>query len=167
MLQKFKGVLVSDFYTAYDTLDMPQQRCLIHLMRDMNEDLLKHPFDNELKSIANKFSLLLKDIVYAIDRYGLRRRHLNKYRARAERFCDWVLGQSFTSDATKTYVRRIAKYRGLMFTFLAYDGIPWNNNNADHAIKSFAKFRRFSNGIATERTIREYLVLLSICLTCE
>src|SRR5215469_17059722 len=62
-----KGVLVSDFYTAYDALDMPQQRCLIHLMRDMNDDLLKHPFDEELKSIANKFSSLLKDIVNAID----------------------------------------------------------------------------------------------------
>jgi hypothetical protein len=167
MLQRFKGVLVSDFYTAYDALDMPQQRCLIHLMRDMNEDLLKHPFDDELKSITSKFSSLLKDIVNAIDQYGLKRRHLNKYRARAERFCDWVIAQPFNSDAAKTYVRRITKYRGLMFAFLAYDGIPWNNNNAEHAIKSFAKFRRFSNGIATERTITEYLMLLSICLTCE
>jgi hypothetical protein len=78
-----------------------------------------------------------------------------------------VIAQPFNSDAAKTYVRRITKYRGLMFAFLAYDGIPWNNNNAEHAIKSFAKFRRFSNGIATERTIREYLMLLSICLTCE
>ena len=54
-----------------------------------------------------------------------------------------------------------------MFAFLAYDGVPWNNNNAEHAIKSFAKYRRFSNGIGTERTIREYLMLLSICLTCQ
>jgi predicted RecB family nuclease len=167
MLQRFKGVLVSDFYTAYDALDMPQQRCLIHLMRDMNDDLLKHPFDDELKSIASKFSSLLKDIVNAIDRYGLKRRHLNKYRIRAERFCDWVINQPFKSDSSKTYVRRIAKYRRFMFAFLAYDGIPWNNNNAERAIKSFAKFRRFSNGLATEQTIREYLILLSIYLTCE
>src|SRR4051812_19958192 len=26
MLRKFKGVLVSDFFTAYDTVDVPQQR---------------------------------------------------------------------------------------------------------------------------------------------
>jgi hypothetical protein len=138
MLQRFKGVLVSDFYTAYDALDMLQQRCLIHLMRDMNDDLLKHPFDDELKSIANKFSSLLKDIVSTIDRYGLKRRHLNKYRIRAERFCDWVINQPFKSDPSKTYVRRIAKYRRFMFAFLAYDGIPWNNNNAEPAIKSTA-----------------------------
>ena len=167
MLQRFKGVLVSDFYTAYDALDMPQQRCLIHVMRDMNDDLLKHPFDNELKSIASKFSSLLKDIVNAIDRYGLKRRHLNKFRPRAEQFCDWVVNQPFKSDASKTYVRRVAKYRRFMFTFLSFDGIPWNNNNAERAIKSFAKFRRFSNGLATEQTIKEYLILLSIYLTCE
>ena len=28
-----------------------------------------------------------------------------------------------------------------LFTFLAYDGIPWNNNNAEHAIKAFARLR--------------------------
>jgi len=167
MLQGFKGVLISDFYTAYDALEMPQQRCLIHLMRDMNDSLQKHPFDNELKSIASKFSSLLKDVVKAIDQYGLKKRHLNKYRARAERFCDWVTNQHFNSDSAKIYVRRITKYRNCLFAFLAYDEIPWNNNNAEHAIKSFAKFRRFSNGMATERTIREYLILLSISLTCE
>lgn len=51
--------------------------------------------------------------------------------------------------------------------FLRHDGVPWNNNNAEHAIKSFAKFRRTSNGVVTEDTISEYLVTLSVCLTCE
>ena len=78
MLDGFKGVLVSDFFTAYDSLDLSQQRCLVHLMRDFNEDLLKHPFDDQLKSIATRFSSLLKGIVDTIDRYGLKKRHLNK-----------------------------------------------------------------------------------------
>src|SRR5206468_4006860 len=45
MLRRFAGVLVSDFFTAYDSLDCPQQKCLIHLLRDLNEDVLKSPFD--------------------------------------------------------------------------------------------------------------------------
>ena len=167
LLKSFKGVLVSDFYTAYDSLDMPQQRCLIHLIRDMNEDLLKNSFDNELKSIATRFSSLLKTIVGTIDKYGLKARHLNKHRLQAERFCDQIIAEEFSSDAAKNYARRIAKYRGYLFAFLAYDGIPWNNNNAEHAIKGFAKFRRFSNGVVTEDSVSDYLVILSICLTCE
>jgi predicted RecB family nuclease len=34
LLKGFKGVLVSDFYAAYDSINSPQQKCLIHLMRD-------------------------------------------------------------------------------------------------------------------------------------
>src|SRR5208337_5325576 len=35
-LKDFKGVLVSDFYSAYDSVNCPQQKCLIHLIRDLN-----------------------------------------------------------------------------------------------------------------------------------
>ena len=52
VLDGFKGVLVSDFYAAYDSAPCPQQKCLIHLMRDINEDLHKNPFDEELKDTA-------------------------------------------------------------------------------------------------------------------
>ena len=54
MLNGFTGVLVSDFYTAYDTPNCPQQKCLIHLMRDINDDLFHNPFDEELKQLAQK-----------------------------------------------------------------------------------------------------------------
>jgi hypothetical protein len=54
-----------------------------------------------------------------------------------------------------------------MFTFLEHDGLPWNNNNAEHAIKRFAKYRRDANGKFTEASLREYLVLASVLETCE
>ena len=163
MLRKFRGVLVSDFFTAYDSLALPQQRCLIHLMRDM----LKNPFDDELKSISIKFSALLKAIVVTIDKYGLEKRHLNKHRVPAMKFCDWIAEQTFTSHVAISYAKRFTKYRDCLFCFLRYDGVPWNNNNAEHAIKRFAKFRRTSNGVTTEDTISDYLIILSVCLTCE
>jgi hypothetical protein len=47
LLEEFQGVLISDFFTGYDSLKCPQQKCLIHLIRDMNEDLLGNGFDNE------------------------------------------------------------------------------------------------------------------------
>ena len=54
-----------------------------------------------------------------------------------------------------------------MFTFLDHDGVPWNNNNAEHAIKRFAKYRRDADGRFTERTLEEYLVLSTVFETCE
>ena len=43
LLKDFHGVLVSDFYAAYDLLECPQQKCLIHLMRDINQDVAEQP----------------------------------------------------------------------------------------------------------------------------
>ena len=63
VLNDFTGVLVSDFYTAYDLVRCPQQKCLIYLMRDINEDLHKNPFDDDLKDIAQRFGLLLRHVV--------------------------------------------------------------------------------------------------------
>ena len=45
--------------------------------------------------------------------------------------------------------------------------LSWrNNNNAEHAIKGFARVRRFADGRFTEDSIREYLVMLSVAETC-
>src|SRR5262249_32452818 len=54
-----------------------------------------------------------------------------------------------------------------LFTFLDHDNIPWNNNNAEHAIKAFAALRKVIEAYSTESGIRDYLVLLSVCQTCE
>ena len=54
-----------------------------------------------------------------------------------------------------------------MFTFLDYDNVPWNNNNAEHAIKRFAKYRRNTNGKFTRKSLDELLTVLSVVVTCE
>jgi hypothetical protein len=55
MLKDFKGVLVSDFYSAYDGLPCLYQRCLIHLIRDMNRAIPDNPLDQERQSITLPF----------------------------------------------------------------------------------------------------------------
>lgn len=73
VLAGFNGVLVSDFYGGYDAVPCEQQKCLIHLMRDINEDVLKHPFNEELIFIAKRFGVVLRAIVETIDQHGLKK----------------------------------------------------------------------------------------------
>jgi hypothetical protein len=167
MLAEFNGVLISDFFTAYDALEIPQQRCLIHLMRDLNDELLKHPFDAELKEFGQMFSSVLRNIVETIDRFGLKKRHLRKHKTIADRFCRWALKVELHSEVAKKYQKRVEKYRGKLFAFLDYDGVAWNNNNAEHAMKCFARYRRFSDGRMTKKSIEDYLVILSMYQTYE
>jgi len=167
LLGQYQGVLVSDFFTAYDSIKCPQQKCLVHLMRDMNDDLRRNPYDKELWSVAASFANLLKQIVVTIDRHGLRRRNLNKYAKPAERLCATIGKQSFTSAAALKYQKRFDKYGDRFFTFLNYDGVSWNNNNAEHAVHHFAKLRRITDGTFTRPSIEKLCVLLTVLQTCK
>jgi predicted RecB family nuclease len=167
MLAPFKGVLISDFYAAYDALACTQQKCIVHFVRDIDDDLLRNPLDTELKCIAQEFGKLLRGIIKTVDIYGLKSRHLRKHKAEVCRFLDLVGSRDYSSELATGYKKRFMKSGSKMFTFLDYDGVPWNNNNAEHAIKRFAKYRRDADGRYTERSLREYLVLASVFETCD
>ncbi len=167
MLVSFSGVLVSDFYTAYDSMPCGQQKCLAHLVRDIDDDLLKNPFDDDFKGIATDFGSLLKAIVQTVDRYGLKKRHLHKHKTDVRRFLASVASRKLLSELAVKLQKRFHKCGLKMFTFLDHDGVPWNNNNAEHAIKRFAKHRRNANGMFTEESLREYLIMASVLETCD
>jgi hypothetical protein len=167
MLKDFKGVLVSDFYAAYDGLDCDQQKCLIHLMRDLNDNVLKHPYDEGLKNIVREFAVLLKLIVDTIDRRGLKKRFLGKHQLDVECFYRKISQLECKSEEDEKCRHRFVKNRKKLFTFLSHDGIPWHNNNAEHAIKAFSKLRDITRGSFTERSVRNNMILLSICQTCK
>ena len=80
ILKDFKGVLVSDFYTGYDSLECRQQKCLVHLIRDLNGDFLNNQLDLELKNIVIEFGSVLRSIIATIDKYGLKNKHLHKHK---------------------------------------------------------------------------------------
>lgn len=166
-LSEFRGVLVSDFYAAYDTLDCPQQKCLVHLVRDLNDDLAKNPFDEELKNMAARFASLMQSIVETIDRYGLKKSHLGKHKSDVDNYLNRMSAASYHSEFARHYRHRFLKYRNKLFTFLDHDGVPWNNNNAENAVKRFVTRRKGMGGTAafSEKGIRDYLVLLSIYQT--
>jgi Transposase IS66 family len=167
MLERFEGVLITDFFTGYDSLPCLQQKCLIHLIRDVYDDLLKNPFDRELKELATLFGQLLRRIITTIDRIGLKTIHLSKHKPFVKEFIEVLTLKSFESVNAQRYCKRILKYQMKLFTFLDHDGVPWNNNNAEHAIKYFAKYRRLANGRVTESGLNDYLVLLSVHQTCR
>lgn len=167
LLRPFSGVLVSDFYGAYDSLACPQQKCLVHFVRDIDDDLLKNPLDEELKAMAQEFATLLKQAIESVDHFGLKKRHLIKHKKTVEKFLTSVQSRELTSPVANSYKQRFQKSGAKMFTFLEYDGVPWNNNHAEHAIKRFAKYRRVFDGYFTEDSLNEYLILASVLNTCE
>ena len=167
VLRDFGGVLISDFYAVYDSLSCPQQKCLVHLIRDFNQDLKANAWDQELKALASDFGKLLRAIVATIDQCGLKARHLGKHSKAVRAFYDGLGGREFRSEVAEGYRKRLLKNRDKLFTFMRYDGVPWNNNNAEHAIKKFAAYREAADNLYTESGLNNYLVLLSLSMSCK
>jgi predicted RecB family nuclease len=167
VLDGYQGVLVSDFYPAYDGVPCRQQKCWVHLIRDLNEDLRKHPFDREYEMFVVAVRNLFVPIIAAIRRYGLKRRHLGKYRASVDKFYDqWIESRDYQSEVTQTYHKRFERYHTSLFRFLEEDGIPWNNNAAERAIRHLAIQRKISGSFFKSQT-PQYLLLLGIAQTCR
>jgi len=167
LLKEFKGVLISDFYAGYDGVNCPKQRCLIHLIRDFNDDFVKNQLNVEFKSIVIKISNLLSEIMETINRHGLKKRFLRKHKTTVDKFFKELEKCDFESELCFKWKKRLISSRSELFTFLDYDGIPWNNNNAEAAIKAIAVYRRENDGIPTQKGIQDYLTLLSIEQTCK
>jgi predicted RecB family nuclease len=167
LLSSFKGVAVTDFYGGYDALPCPQQKCLVHLIRDLNDDLWKNPFDDELEGFVAAFRDLLVPIIEDVQRFGLKARHLRKHRGGVDRFYrDMVTGKASERDTTARFRKRFERYKDSLFSFMEKDDVPWHNNAAERALRHLAVQRKIS-GSFSEKGAYDYLRLLAIAQTCR
>jgi len=167
MLSSFKGTAVTDFYGGYDALPCPQQKCLVHLIRDLNDDLWRNPFDDEFEGFVATFRDLLVPIIEDVQRFGLRARYLRKHRSSVDCFYrDMVTGKASERDATARFRKRFERYKDSLFSFLEKDDVPWHNNAAERALRHLAVQRKIS-GSFSEKGAGDYLRLLAIAQTCR
>ena len=82
----------SGISTRYMTNRLFQQKCLIHFIRDLNDYLLKHPYDEGLKRLVGDFAGWVKPMLETVDRHGLKKRFLRKHRLPVKRFYKRIAG---------------------------------------------------------------------------
>ncbi len=167
LLAGYEGTLVSDFYPGYDSIPCRQQKCLVHLIRDLNDDLWQNPFTVEFEHFVASFRDLLVPILDDVERFGLKRRHLHKHQEAVERFYQRsITTLAPTCELIAKYQKRFIHYKQSLFQFLDCDEVPWHNNAAERAIRHFAVQRKIS-GYFFSKGATEYLRLLGIAQTCR
>ena len=120
-----------------------------------------------MEGLAHAFAGLLRPMVATVDRFGLKAYHLRKHKHAVDQFYRNLSKSLYKTEVAVGYKKRFEKNRDRLCTFLDHDGVPWNNNNAEHAIKAFARLRNVIGANGTPKGIREYLALLSINETCK
>ncbi len=147
----FSGVLVSDFYAAYDHYDGLQQKCWVHLLRDVHALERQHPADERLGAWAEAVHRIYTDAV--AEAAALTGRGAGEDERRARRWASeqrlWALCAPFAKDETAPQAvlcRRIDKYRHALFTFVREAGVPAHNNAAERSVRHEVISRKISGG---------------------
>ncbi|MEG2070299.1 MAG: transposase, partial [Bacteroidales bacterium] len=166
LLNDFTGILISDFYPGYDSLKCRHQKCWVHLIRDMNDDLWKNSYNNEYESFVLNLKNLIIPMFASIEKYGSKKYHFNKFKKQIDQFYHHYLEEGvYHSEITLKYQIRLKKNWKNLFTFTEYDNIPWNNNMAERGIRHLAVQRKISTYF--DKGIANYLLLLGIMQTCK
>ncbi|HVI36450.1 MAG TPA: IS66 family transposase [Gaiellales bacterium] len=148
----FAGVLVSDFYAAYDHVPTPKQRCWAHLLRDVHALRQQYPADAALAQWAKKLHRL-----YERGRTGATGPTLG---TRAAQRQQWALRAKLQAGlralATvpaqepppvyRTLAGRLRRYEGELFTFVTEPGVPADNNAAERSLRHLVIQRKISGG---------------------
>jgi len=167
LLGGYRGVLISDFFPGYDSVMCRQQKCWVHLIRDLNDDLWSDPYNSEYEAFVSEVKNLIVPIFEAVQKYGLKKRHLSKFSKSVEQFYQKNIdGNPGGNELVAKYQKRFQRYRESLFTFLEMDSIPWHNNTAENALRHLAVQRKIS-GTFFKRVAPQYLLLLGIAQTCK
>ena len=166
-LRGYQGVLISDFFTGYDAIECAQQKCWVHFIRDLNNNLWSNPFDKEYESFVCEIRNLIIPIIQTCHQHGLKKYFLAKYQKSVDKFYkDRVEAKVYKSELCILYQKRLKRYKDGLFTFIKLDGISWHNNAAENGIRHICVQRKISGSFG-EVQFPHYLRMVSIMQTCK
>lgn len=161
------GVLVCDFYSAYNFLDAKKQRCLVHLLRELHDLRDKVPPLCVQKHLQPLTELFQDAIALAKRRDQLTTRGYDaKCNAIYERFGELATARS-TNKHVQRILKRLNKYVDELFTFLEMTGVPADNTPAERDIRSVAAVRADGGVNRTDWGAKAFATIKSVIRTCH
>lgn len=159
--ESFSGVLVSDFYAAYNHYPGLKQRCWAHLLRDIHELKVLYPGDAKLARWAKAVQKLYREAKALVDPEGQQRRQAQlrlegKLLARCRPFLEDPLA------VQGKLCRRIERFIKELFVFVAEPGVPSENNAAERSLRHLVTSRKISGGTRSEQGTSSKMVLASL-----
>jgi len=163
--EEFDGVLITDFWAAYDSVDAAdRQKCLPHLLREL-EKVDKRNDSAEWQAFAKKLRRLLRD--------GIRLRKRSdfapkRYQSRIDRLNHRVGQMAYEEHAdadAQRLTKRLRRYGDYLFTFLDYLYVTADNNFGERQIRPAVILRKNSQSNRSDRGAATQAILMSVYRT--
>lgn len=166
--EKFDGVLVSDFYAAYNTYSGFHQRCWVHFLRDIHGLKMQNPRHPPLNKWGKNISSLYEEAksysgpnpnwpVGLIAQERIRVQH--QFEQKLKEICEPYLT---TNSPMSTLCGRAITFLPEMFTFLRFGGVPSHNNSAERILRHTVIARKIQGGTRSAKGSETKAILTSL-----
>ena len=162
----FKGILVCDFFGAYNKIDaFFKQRCLLHLLRDMIRTSVFHQ-SPEWRCFTKRLKRLVKDAL----RLAIRRSEFSPegYLKRCHLLYDrlaQLIGESWQDHQCRRLLKRLKRHQNELFTFLEHPEVTADNNQAERMIRPAVIARKNSYCNRSPKGAETQAIMMSIFRT--
>ena len=166
-IEAFDGVLVTDFWAAYNAVSAgDRQCCLVHLLREL-EKVDQHNDSPEWQAFAKKLRRLLRDGIRLRKRPDFEAGNFeSRIRRMDQRLMDMARGEYADADARRL-AKRLLKHCDQLFTFLDYPDVAFDNNLAERMIRPAVILRKNSQSNRSEKGAATQAVLMSVYRTLK
>lgn len=155
----FKGVLISDFYGAYNDYACPHQRCWVHLLRDLH-DLKKEQaqepsvvqWAQEIKGIFAHAQESKQRGTGSQDYAGL----VAQAKAVAARYAQQK------KHPCQALAKRLLRHQDELFQFVLRPEVAADNNLAERSIRPLVVLRKISGGSRSPQGSQTGMALASL-----
>lgn len=166
--EKFSGILVTDFYAAYNTYTGFHQRCWVHFLRDIRELQKQFPKHPPLNAWAKKVKALYDEAkayegpnpnwpVGLVAQERIKVQH--EFEQRLKTICEPYLVKDCPMS---TLCGRAINFLPEMFTFIRFPGVPSHNNNAERILRHLVIARKIQGGTRSTKGSETKVVLTSL-----
>jgi transposase len=163
----FEGVLVTDFYAAYNAVCAEERQCcLVHLLRELhavderNDSRVWQSFSRRLKRLIRDGIRLRRRQDFSPQKYAHRIHRIHR------RLMTLALGKYEDADASRLG-NRLCRHSDELFTFLDRPDAAWENNLAERMIRPAVVLRKNSQSNRSERGAAVQGLLMSVYRTLK
>jgi hypothetical protein len=164
----FKGILIIDFYAAYDRIQaFGKQRCIVHLLREIKQVSLRNR-SSEWQSFARRLKRSIHEALkLVIDRKKIGEKAYERRVANLHIQLARMFGCAYQDADSERLSRRIDKHSDEILTFLLHSNVSADNNHAERQARFAVITRKNYFGNRSMRGAETQAILMSLFRTCK
>jgi len=166
--EEFAGTLVSDFWGAYNAVvSSRKQRCLVHLLRDLDYVETYRTLSDDWRAFAKRLRRLIGDAIRLWKRDAVPPAEYASRRARLAGRLQDLLAEPWEHPEVRRLLKRLRRHQDELFTFLDVQGVPFENNHAERAIRPAVIIRKNSLCNRSAQGARTQAIFMSVYRTLK